>query len=444
MSTNYYEILEVNKNATEEEIKKSYRKLAVKWHPDKNPGNKEEAEKKFKEISEAYQVLSDKEKREVYNNYGEEGLKGGMGGDGGGMGGQSPEDIFRMFFGGGRSPFSGGGSFEEDNFFGRGGMHAQQHMVRKSEPKVVNIPVSLKDLYTGSKKKITLKLKISCNTCDGKGGLNMRICQTCSGRGIQVTLRQIGPGMMQQIQSHCSTCNGQKKIAEKRCNDCGGNCIKQTEQQFLLVIEPGSQNNDKKIFENKGDKMPNQEAGDVVFILKEEQSNNNTKQNNNLFTRIGNDLIYNYTMTLGDSICGSTILLEHLNGGNICYNEENLIMPNSYKIIKNKGMPIKDTNNKFGDLYIVYSIKYPEKVLSKDEKEVIRNILSCSQLINENDSKNIEQNFIYSSNLYKNFSKEDLYKKYMGQERKPHSNQQQQDSRADFRDPSNIFQHFFG
>jgi len=249
--------------------------------------------------------------------------------------------------------------------------------------------------------------------------------------------------MMQQIQSHCSTCNGQKKVAEKRCDDCGGNCVKQTEQQFLLVIEPGSQNDDKKIFENKGDQMPQQEAGDVIFILKEEQSINN------LFTRIGNDLIYNYTMTLGDSICGSTIFFEHLNGENICYREENLIMPNSYKIIKNKGMPIKDSNNKYGDLYIIYGIKYPEKVLSKDEKAIIQNILPCSTVINENETKNIEQNFIYSSNnLYKNFSKEDLYKKYMSQQqnqqRQQHQHNGQQSGRPDFRDPANIFQHFFG
>ena len=347
-------------------------------------------------------------------------------GGGGGMGGQSPEDIFRMFFGGGRSPFSGG--FDEEQIFGRG-----PQMIRKSEAKVINIPVSLKELYVGCKKKITIKVKCLCKTCDGKGGLNMRICQTCNGRGIQVIVRPIGPGMMQQVQTQCNSCNGNKKIAEKRCDDCSGNCIKNIDQQFLLIIEPGTQNDDKKIFENKGDHLPNHEQGDVIFILKEEQ------QKNQSFKRIGNDLICNYNMTLGDSICGTTVLLEHLNGGSICYKEDNLIMHNSYKIIKNKGMPIKETN-RHGDLYIVYNIQYPEKILSQNEKDIIRNIIPCTPI---NENKNIEENFIYSSNLYKNFSLDELYKKDL-------HNQQQQykpNHRQDFRDPSNInniFQQFFG
>ena len=151
MSKNYYDILNISKDASEEEIKRSYKKLAVKWHPDKNPNNKEEAEKKFKEISEAYQILSDENKRKIYDMHGEEGVKQheGFNSSNGGEGMhpfQSPDDIFKMFFGN-RSPFNN---------------HFEQNMnmnirVKKSDPKIVNIPLTLKEFLNGSKKKITLK-----------------------------------------------------------------------------------------------------------------------------------------------------------------------------------------------------------------------------------------------------------------------------------------------
>ena len=150
MSSKYYDILGINKNASDEEIRKSYKKLAVKWHPDKNPDNKEESEKKFKEISEAYQVLSDPQKKEIYDNYGEDGLK-----NDGNMGGNqfnSPDDIFKMFFGGGGSQF---GSNFEDNFF----QNVSNRHNKKTDPKIVNIPVTLKEFYLGSKKKVSLKSK---------------------------------------------------------------------------------------------------------------------------------------------------------------------------------------------------------------------------------------------------------------------------------------------
>jgi DnaJ-class molecular chaperone len=249
MSKNYYEILQVSKDAKEDEIKKMYKKLAIKWHPDKNIDNKEESEKKFKEISEAYQVLSNPEKRQIYDNYGEEGLKNNGINENGPF--NTPDDIFKMFFGGHRTPFSN--NFEENSFFNN------KDTVKKTEPKIVNIPITLKECYSGTKKKITLKLKILCKKCDGHGGLNLKTCNNCSGQGVKVIDRIIGPGMIQRIQTSCNVCNGNKKIAQNKCNECNGNKIKIEEKQFLLVIEPGSENNDKKIFENSGDQMPNEQ-----------------------------------------------------------------------------------------------------------------------------------------------------------------------------------------
>ena len=392
MSQNYYDVLGIQKNATEDEIKKAYRKLAVKWHPDKNPDNKDEAEKKFKQISEAYQALSDPKKREIYDNYGEEGLKndGGMGGGGGPF--TSPEEIFSMFFGG-RSPFGGG----EENFFRGGGGHGS----KKSDPKVVSIPITLKECYTGSKKKITLKIKNLCKTCNGQGGLSMKTCGGCNGRGVKVVTRMIGPGMMQQMQSVCPECNGNRKIPEHKCIDCHGKCINIVEKPFLLVIDPGSENDDKKVFEKMGDELPGEEKGDVIFILKEEE--------NNKFVRIGNDLVYNHDILLGDSLTGVEIQLNHINDSKIFYKEDNIIRQNSYHVLKNNGMPIKNKDGRFGDLYVVYNITYPNKILLESEKQSIRKIFNNSGKISDNDKNNLT-----SGILHNNFSIEDIQKKYMG------------------------------
>ena len=390
MTKDYYKILNIEKNASEDEIKKSYKKLAVKWHPDKNPNNKDEAEAKFKELSEAYQVLSDPQKKEIYDNYGEEGLKN-EGNMGGGPGFNSPEDIFKMFFGGNASPFSN--SFENESFF------SQRNAVKKSEPKVINIPVSLKDLFNGSKKKITPKLKKICSTCTGFGGLDMKICGGCNGKGIKIINRMIGPGMVQRIQTSCQDCNGTRKIASTKCNQCNGNGINLYEKEFLLIIEPGCENNHHKVFENEGDHLPNEARGDVVFIIKEEQ--------NSKFTRIGNDIVYNHNILLCDSIIGCEISFDHINCSKIIYKEDKMIERNSYTIIKNKGMPVKDNSNKFGDLYIVYNIIYPTKKITENEKELLKRILPTS----ENIYKSTDYNA--SGILHNNFSIEDIQKKYM-------------------------------
>ena len=395
MAKNYYEILGIAKDASESEIKKMYKKLAVKWHPDKNPENKEESEKKFKEISEAYQILSDPQKREIYDNYGEEGLKNDHDSDGNNFG--SPDDIFKMFFGG-------------QHF------NMNQNSRKKTTNKIINIPVNLKEFYNGSKKRITLKIKNICNKCDGYGGMNLKDCISCNGKGVKIMERMIGPGMMQRMQIPCDSCNGSKKIPESQCNKCKGDKIILEDKEFVIIIEKGSEDNNTIIFQNDGDKYPDQEAGDVIFVLKEES--------NNEFTRVGNNIVYNYTIRLGDSITETNVILKNINDEKISYKEKNIIKPNSYHIIKNKGMPIKGENNKYGDLYVVYKIKYPTKALSESDKSIIRTILPITDLKEETN-----ENINYS--LLENFSLENI--------RVKNSNEKS----SDFHNIHSIFNNFF-
>merc|ERR1712018_96903 len=185
--TKYYDILGVSPTATEAELKKSYRKLALKYHPDKNP----DAGDKFKEISMAYEVLSDSKKRAIYDEHGEQGIKEG----GGGGGAHSPMDIFNMFFGGGGFPGGGGGRSSN-----------------KSKPIVHKLGVSLEELYNGKTRKLAVTREICCEKCNGKGGSKVEKCQSCRGSGIKVTTKQIGPGMIQQMQSPCDSCGSQGEV----------------------------------------------------------------------------------------------------------------------------------------------------------------------------------------------------------------------------------------
>jgi DnaJ-class molecular chaperone len=389
MSKNYYDILGISKEASDEDIKKAYRKMAIKWHPDKNPNNKVEAEEKFKIISEAFTVLSDPNKKQIYDKYGEDGVKQQ---ENGGMGGQSAEDIFSMFFGGG-NPF--GQDFNRN--------YSQES---KSKAKIVEIPLNLKDIYFGTKKKITLKLDRNCNNCNGDGGFNPIICSECDGNGMKVFNRVIGPNMIQRFTESCKKCNGSKKNFDKKCENCNGRKTKQIEEQFIITIDKGIENDDTVIYENKGNQYPNELIGDIIFIIKE--------SNNTVFTRIGNDLIYNYTITLGDSLIGCNVKIDHINGEKIIINENNIIKDNSYSIIKNKGLPIKGTSN-YGSLYIVYTIEYPNKKLTNEQKDIIKNILQTSNIsINSSDT-------VCESSLKHNFSSDELTKKYRDDNRNKNS-----------------------
>jgi DnaJ family protein A protein 2 len=303
-----------------------------------------------------------------------------------------------MFFGGGggRSPFGP----NNDDFF-----QTANRQTKKTDPKMINIPVTLKEFYCGSKKKVSLKIKNLCKNCNGYGGLNMKSCHDCGGKGIKIINKMLGPGMIQRIQAQCGTCKGNQKIAEQKCNICNGDGKTNVEKNFLLVIEQGCKNDDQKIYKNEGDQNLNEEYGDVVFILKEEK--------NNMFKRIGNDIIYNHNITLGDSIVGINITIDLINGETLSYKEDNIIQQNSYTIFKNKGFPINNKPDIYGDLYIVYDIKYPTKILNITEKENIKKILDTTYTTYTNNiSTNTSTDYNTNGILKNNFSIDDIQKKY--------------------------------
>uniref|UniRef100_UPI003AAFFA36 dnaJ homolog subfamily A member 1 isoform X2 n=1 Tax=Centroberyx gerrardi TaxID=166262 RepID=UPI003AAFFA36 len=231
--TGFYDMLGVKPNATPDELKKAYRKLALKYHPDKNPTEGE----KFKQISQAYEILSDAKKREVYDRGGEKAIKEGGNGGGGGSGGfASPMDIFDMFFGGG----------------------GRMHRERRGKNVVHQLTVSLEDLYNGATRKLAVQKNAICERCEGRGGRKgaVEMCMSCHGTGMQVRLHQLVPGMVQQVSTVCHSCQGQgQRISHKdRCKACGGRKILRQKKILEVHVDKGDliKPGDKKCVLNEG------------------------------------------------------------------------------------------------------------------------------------------------------------------------------------------------
>lgn len=250
-TTKLYETLGIEKDASEKDIKKAYRKLSLKHHPDRDGGD----EHKFKEIAAAYEILSDPEKRKAYDQYGLEGVDDESGASARG------EDLFSMFFGGGRGSRSRG--------------------PRKGPAVNHPIKVSLEDLYNGK----TIKLAVNRKVIVGE----VRECPKCGGQGAVMEVRQIGPGMITQMQRQCPQCNGQGNDAKTK-----------NERKVLEVhIDKGMKNNQKIVFRNMADEVPGMEAGDVNFIVQEKE--------HELFKRKGADLLVTKDISLNQALCGFTV-----------------------------------------------------------------------------------------------------------------------------------------
>ncbi|CAK7891623.1 mitochondrial protein import protein MAS5 [[Candida] anglica] len=341
--TKYYDLLGVSPSASDTELKKAYRKAALKYHPDKNPSP--EAAEKFKDLSSAYEVLSDEQKREIYDTYGVEGLQGG---GPGGMGGMGADDIFSQFF--------GGGSF--------GGMGGASRGPQRGRDIKHSISCSLEELYKGRVAKLALNKTILCKGCEGRGGKLGKIkkCSSCNGQGVKFVTRQMGP-MIQRFQTTCDVCQGSGDIcdAKDRCTDCKGKKT-QTERKILQVnIDPGMKDGQRIVFSGEGDQEPDITPGDVVFVVDEKPHEK--------FTRKGNDLYYEAEVDLLTSLAGGEIAFKHVSGDyiKITILPGEVIAPNALKVIENQGMPIYRQGGR-GNMFIKFSVKFPANGFAGEDK----------------------------------------------------------------------------
>lgn len=349
----YYEVLGVSKSADATEIKKAYRKLALKYHPDKNPGDKE-AEEKFKEAAEAYDVLSNEEKRRRYDQFGHAGVGGaGQGGFGGGM---SMDDIFSQFgdifgsFGG----FSGFGGFG-------GGRSARR--VNRGTNLRVKVKMNLQEIATGIEKKIKVKKYVACQHCNGTGakdGKSYSTCSTCKGSGQVTRVQNTILGAMQTT-STCPTCEGEGKIINEKCTFCNGEGVLMSEEVISINIPAGVGEGMQLSLSGKGNAARRGGVnGDLIVLIEEEERPE--------LVRDGNDLLYNVFIGYPEAVLGETVEIPTIEG-KVKVKIEAGTQPGKILRLRGKGLPDVNGYGK-GDLLAKVNVWIP-KNLSKDEKKLV-------------------------------------------------------------------------
>ena len=356
----YYEVLGVEKNATADEIKKAYRKKAIQYHPDRNPGDKE-AEEKFKEAAEAYDVLSNPDKRARYDQFGHAGMSGaaGNGGPFGGFGGgMSMDEIFSMF----GDIFGGHGGFGGFSGFGGGGGGTQQRRYRGSDLRV-KVKLTLKEISTGVEKKFKLKKYVPCPHCHGSGAEGnggTETCPTCKGTGSVIRNQQTILGTM-QTRTTCPTCGGEGHIIKNKCKECGGEGIVYGEEIVTVKIPKGVAEGMQLSMTGKGNAgKHNGVPGDLLILVEEEPDKE--------LIRDENDLIYNLLLSFPTAALGGTVEIPTIDG-KVKVKIEPGTQPGKVLRLRNKGLPSVNGYGT-GDLLVNVSIYVPE-TLSKDEKKAL-------------------------------------------------------------------------
>ncbi|KAL6302371.1 DnaJ-domain-containing protein [Sparassis latifolia] len=325
-----YKILELSKSASEQDIRKAYKGLSRKYHPDKNkdPG----AEDKFVEIAHAYEILSDSTKRQIYDRQGEEGLKAHEGGH---QHYANPFDIFQTFFGGGSA--------------------GQQ--VRRGPTSLSEMEVNLADIYNGASIDFMIKKRILCDHCRGTGAASsadIHTCPACNGAGVRIVRQQLFPGMVTQAQVTCSECGGRGSTITRKCPHCNGAKILDHTQHYTLEVPRGAPEGHEVMFEGEGDESPDWEAGDIVLRVR-------SRKDKGGWRRKESGLYWKETIGIEEALLGFERNLTHLDGHIVQLKRQGVTQPGFVQTMKGEGMPIFE-REAFGDLYVEYNVVLPTKI----------------------------------------------------------------------------------
>jgi DnaJ family protein A protein 2 len=342
--TEYYEVLGVEVTVDENGLKRAYRKLALKYHPDKNQGDADAAEK-FKAIGCAYEVLSDPDKRSLYDKHGKKGLE-----QGGGSDMHDASDIFSMFFGGGRP---------------------------RGEPKpkdiIHELQVTLEDMYLGKTKKIAAVRDRLCDGCNAEGvkpGAKREHCGDCNGRGVRVVMQQVFPGMVQRGQIACPACDGQGQRVRPSdlCGKCQGKKVSKEKKILEVHVEKGMKKGDHIRFSGEGDQIPGVKlSGDILLVIGQKP--------HDLFRRVGNHLLLNHAISLQEALCGFQLPLQHLDKRTVLVTVPpgKVTDPNYAWTIHREGMPVPNTGGvERGNLVIHFDVEFPASLPASARQQIAK------------------------------------------------------------------------
>jgi len=340
LAKDYYEILELKPDATAQEIKKNFRRLSLKYHPDKNPGD-DVAHQKFVDVNEANEVLSNDEKRQIYDLEGMEGLERDKKGGGAGS-------IFDLFTG-------------------------QQTGGRRKGPDFrMDYQVTLEQLYNGATTVFNVKRNVLCKKCRGTGAKEgaTKKCPKCNGQGVTMSIQELGPGFKVQMQTTCDHCGGKGKIPKSVCPICGGKKVYMEEKALQCMIEKGMPDNHEIVFEKASEQSPDSVPGDVILVLR--------TLPHPRYTRNGNDLHTELTISLKEALLGFTKHIDHLDGRQIRISTDSITPPDHVKMITGEGMPHHNFPSERGNLHVKFIVAFPTKLTDKQKKEVERLLLHDS------------------------------------------------------------------
>eukprot|EP01135_Chromosphaera_perkinsii_P000410 Nk52_evm57s78 gene=Nk52_evmTU57s78 len=318
----FYAILGVDKGASTQQIRRAYRKLAKEHHPDANKGD-ESSQEKFKEIAAAYEVLSDEEKRQIYDQHGEEGLNNNNRGGGG--------DMF-------------------DGFFNFGNRRGEQ----KGHNIGAQLSVTLEDLFNGNVFSVEVDKQILCPHCRGSGAKDadhVHKCNECGGQGVKIMRQQVAPGFFQQYQTTCPKCGGKGKIITAKCPHCQGKKVKRGRNVLDISVERGMADGENIVFPKQSDQSPDAPPGDLVFVVR--------TQPHPVFERRGMNLYMKMTITLAEALLGFEKKIKHLDNSYVSISRREVTQPGYVLTLPEEGMPKHNFPSERGDLFIEFQVILP-------------------------------------------------------------------------------------